>query len=249
MAARKIKTKKLSDIKSLTTTDLNKLTRSELASYVRDAADIANKRLKRMEGTSAGEFSPAYQSWKRAGSRRFSAGRKNLNELRSEFRRAVRFLELKTSTTRNTNQMRRRVIELTGLEGLSLENEKKLWELYRQYNAYARYYGIEFDSESEIKAVADIFKQMKNWSKGDIDKLIAERYDKMNVGSQTMYVDKLTGDTMTRDEAFTQTRFNLIMERAERLTYKDPSMEDLNKFFGSQATFGGNEDGDEYLWF
>lgn len=102
----------ISTIASMPTDYILTLNRQELSRLVSRLASAGNKRLKRLETEGLAKLSPAvYQSKKISKGRtrkskikKFSTKGKTLNELRSEYVRAVNFLNTKTSTVKGTKQ-------------------------------------------------------------------------------------------------------------------------------------------------
>lgn len=100
----------IKDILSLDVETISKLNKKELSKLTVQLGSAANKRIKRIEQKN--ENSPAYESIIKSGGK-ISAANKNINQLRSEFARAKKFLEAKTSS-------------LTGIKAFRSDIEKRL---------------------------------------------------------------------------------------------------------------------------
>lgn len=123
---------KTSDLLSMSSLDVSKLTRSELAKATRQLADIANKRLKRLETAEAGINSPLYQKTMETGY--FRTGGKNQGQLQAEFQRARSFLNKKTSTVSGWRKMRTKTLKRIGVpeEDQKSFDDKSFWQTYRR---------------------------------------------------------------------------------------------------------------------
>ena len=88
----------IKDISNLDWSDVQKLTRKELASLTSRLVSATNKRLARLEKSELGE-SPAFRSFKvRTGLDKLSVKGKSHGQLQRVFTEAKHFLNLKTST-------------------------------------------------------------------------------------------------------------------------------------------------------
>ena len=92
----------IENILSMDIDKFNKLKEPDLKKIVGRLVSAANKRIRRME--SAGIESPALSGVKRSGGT-FSVKDKNLDQLRSEYARAKRFLTSKTSTIKGAKKV------------------------------------------------------------------------------------------------------------------------------------------------
>lgn len=118
MPAKKVKSKKgykvegksIQQLMRLRPTTIEKMSQKDLARVVTRLSSAANKRVRRIEAK--GISTPATRQAERSGGK-FSAKGKNLNELRSEYKRVKTFLKSETST-------------LTGYKKFSKRFEQKL---------------------------------------------------------------------------------------------------------------------------
>lgn len=103
----------------------------ELKAEIQKKANIAHKRLKRLEKNNLTEL-PAYQQWVKDGEVRFGVRGKNYNELQAELARLNRFLDSKTSLVRQANEYLKNIASLTNVEYKSVkELPNKLREFFR----------------------------------------------------------------------------------------------------------------------
>lgn len=133
-----VKGLKISDIVSMDWERLNKLSEKDLRSLTNRLVSASNKRIRRLEKTTRGTSSFAYQSVQERG-RKFSTRGKNVNQLKQEFKLAKQFLGYKTSTVKGWKEYRTKVEQRTGYatEGESLNwperTWEKYWEVYRKF--------------------------------------------------------------------------------------------------------------------
>ena len=103
----------------------------ELKAEIRKKANIAHKRLARLEKNNLTEL-PAYQQWVKEGKVRFGVKGKNYNELQAELARLNRFLNSKTSLVRQANKYLKEIARLTNVEYKSVkELPNKLRNFFR----------------------------------------------------------------------------------------------------------------------
>lgn len=133
-----IKGLKIQDIMSMSWDDLNKLSGKELRQITGRLVSASNKRIRRLEQTSRGKSSFAYQSVKERG-RKFSTRGLNTNQVRNEFANARRFLNMKTSTVKGWKDYREimleRITKTLDIDelGWSEKTESKFWKVYRRF--------------------------------------------------------------------------------------------------------------------
>lgn len=118
--------------------DIDRMTEGQLREAVRTLADAANKRLKRLGETEIGRHSPAYEkAMKRSFTTdqggKFGTQGKNRNQLRSEYKAAVDFLNLKTSSVSGWKKTREKAYKKIGGDfGGSAKAEIGFWSTYRK---------------------------------------------------------------------------------------------------------------------
>lgn len=102
-------------------------------------ASMANKRLRRLESNNLTDL-PAYQTWEKHGSIKFSVKGKDYNQLQSEYWRLTNFLSARTSTVREANKFLREMAENTGIKYNGLADlkakSKQFFELYDKVKEY-----------------------------------------------------------------------------------------------------------------
>ena len=103
----------------------------ELKREIQRKANVAHKRLKRLERNNLTEL-PAYQQWVKDGQVRFGVRGKSYNELQAELGRLNRFLDSKTSLVRQANKYLKDIAEMTSVEYKSVkELPDKLSSFFR----------------------------------------------------------------------------------------------------------------------
>ncbi len=103
----------------------------ELKREIQRKANIAHKRLKRLEKNNLTQL-PAYQQWVKDGKVRFGVRGKNYNELQAELARLNRFLDSKTSLVREANKYMKDIANMTGVKYASVkELPDKLSNFFR----------------------------------------------------------------------------------------------------------------------
>lgn len=103
----------------------------EIKKEIQRKANIAHKRLKRLEKNNLTEL-PAYKQWVKDGKVRFGVKGKNYNELQAELGRLNRFLNSKTSLVREANIYLKDIAQMTGVEYKTVkELPNKLTNFFR----------------------------------------------------------------------------------------------------------------------
>ena len=133
-----IKGLKITDIMNMSWDDLNSLSGKELRQITGRLVSASNKRIKRLEQTTRGKSSFAYQTVEERG-RKFSTRGLNTNQVRTEFSNARRFLKMKTSTLKGWKEyresMEERITKTLDIDELnwSEKTESKFWKVYRRF--------------------------------------------------------------------------------------------------------------------
>lgn len=133
-----IKGLKITDIINMSWDDLNSLSGADLRKITGRLVSASNKRIRRLEQTSRGKSSFAYQAIEERG-RKFSTRGLNTNQVRTEFANARRFLKMKTSTIKGWNEYRsgveERITKTLDIDelGWSERTESKFWKVYRKF--------------------------------------------------------------------------------------------------------------------
>jgi len=108
-----------------------KTTIEELKREIQRKANVAHKRLKRLEKNNLTEL-PAYQQWVKDGKVRFGVRGKDYNELQAELARLNRFIDSKTSLVREANKYMKDIANMTGMKyGSVKELPDKLSNFFR----------------------------------------------------------------------------------------------------------------------
>lgn len=120
---------RIDELITLTSKDVAKMSRAELAKVVSQLASAGNKRLRRLETTPMGTESRPYKTAMEVGN--FSVAGKNQGQLQNEFKRVTEFLKTKTSTVSGWKAEKTRVYKRIGDKFDSEEAEKAFWRAYR----------------------------------------------------------------------------------------------------------------------
>ena len=117
------------ELVNLSSKDVAKMSRQELARVVSQLASAGNKRLRRLETTPMGTESRPYKTAMEVGN--FSVAGKNQGQLQNEFKRVTEFLKAKTSTVSGWKTEKAKVYKRIGGKFDSEEAEKAFWKAYR----------------------------------------------------------------------------------------------------------------------
>lgn len=126
-----VKGKSTNQLIKLSGTQLNKLSRKELAQVVSRLGSTANKRLRRFEKKDT--TSPATEYVKRTGGK-FSVKGKNIESLKKEYLRVKGFLEAETSTITGAKKVRKNVINKLKEFGIDIKENQydKFFKVYER---------------------------------------------------------------------------------------------------------------------
>ena len=133
-----VKGLKLDTILNMDWEQLNSLSESEMKQITSRLVSASNKRIRRLEQTTMGTSSFAYQKVESRG-KKFSVRGKNLNQVKQEFKLAKQFLQYKTSTVsgwkKYRSKMEKRVSGETYGESQQWKDAtwKKFWKVYRRF--------------------------------------------------------------------------------------------------------------------
>lgn len=128
----------IQDIMNLSWEQINTMGDVELKQITSRLVSASNKRIRRLEKTTRGKSSFAYQTVEDRG-RMFSVRGKTTNQVRQEFKLAKNFLNMKTSTVSGWKKYRKqtedRMVGATGGESLKWKDAtwKKFWKVYRRF--------------------------------------------------------------------------------------------------------------------
>lgn len=179
----------IDDIMNKDWNDLAKLNLVDLKALTQRLVSASNKRLKRLESSNVGDYSSALQGRKKSGGR-FSTKGKNINEIRSEFRKAKAFLKSKTSTITGTrkviNTMSKKITG-SGLDKVggfkSERTYKRFWNLYHDLEqTQSGLIGIVGGSAEVQKIVYDAMKNNRSNAGAiqEINQRLDELYEDLN---------------------------------------------------------------------
>ena len=158
----------------------------QLKREIQRKANIANKRLKRLEQNNLTQL-PAYQQWVKDGAVRFGVRGKTYNELQAELARLNRFLDSKTSLVKEANKHLKDIAQMTGVKYKSvkelpdkLENffriSEKIDEYLRNIEGSASAIGYHKIWEV-VNQVVEMEGKELDGSERDIESIIQEAID------------------------------------------------------------------------
>ena len=138
-----MKTYTMKDLERFDASDVAKMSRAELAKLVSAFASTANKRIKALQETYAGEYAPALsavkvksKNWTKENPEydivKISVKGKTQGQLQAEFARVKRFLGHETSTVGGFKKVRKHIQEQLGFAFKDLEEEKEFWRIYKR---------------------------------------------------------------------------------------------------------------------
>lgn len=119
----------IKELLNMSSLEVAKLSRQELARVVSQLASAGNKRLRRLENTPMGTESRPYKNAMKVG--KFSVAGKNQGQLQNEFKRVSEFLKTNTSTVSGWKAEKARVYKRIGGSFDSEDAEKAFWRAYR----------------------------------------------------------------------------------------------------------------------
>ena len=173
----------IKDILEMDFSDIQKLTRKELANVTSRLVSASNKRIRRLEKTELGE-SPALRSLKaRTGDIRLSVKGKTQGQLQRTFTEAKHFLNLKTSTIGGYKSVIKNIKKSIGERTGKSISEVDVSKLYSTLHK-AQELGLvdkrgSKGSEQAVNEIIDILERNPEKSIDDIINDIDDWYDEM----------------------------------------------------------------------
>ena len=230
----------LKDIQQTSTIDTNNMTVEQLRNLVGNAADIANKRIKRLQANEWGRNSIAYQKWADAGAKKFSTKGKNEGQLKAEFKRVKNFLESQTGSVTGQTKFRRKIEERLGRKFETPEEESKFWEGYRAWESKEENKGYLYESNGAVTAYgstteADIEAKMSTMK----PKYTDENGVEFIWSDFDGYVDE-KGNLLTYEQARDIAEGEVIRERADKYLIASPESQALRGYSFEGPGLGGN---------
>lgn len=188
-----VKGLKISDIMNMDWDTLNKLNKEDLKSITSRLVSASNKRIKRLAQTPRGKSSFAYQSVEERG-RKFSVRGMDTNQLKNEFSRAKRFLNMKTSTVRGWKEYRSQMETRThgATSGESVNWSERTWSKYwKVYRRFSETHGGTYkkgDSDRIQQMLTEIMESNdKRRSADTFQRMIEDEYESMYEENQEDY--------------------------------------------------------------
>ena len=186
--------------------------KSQLISVVKSMTQASNRRLRELDKSEVGQYSPAYMNLKESGKKRFSENYAKMghNDLMHQFAETKKFLSAKSSTLKGWNEIRGNIrkrlatnkatgeVNQESLKKMKLfkndyktERSAKIWHnremrFWKLYNRLVNEYGAilsQLDSDRIQEILANV-QLSRNEAKSDDDIIQA-----MNVLVQNLYYD------------------------------------------------------------
>lgn len=158
----------INELLNLSSRDVSKLSRQELARVVSQLASAANKRLRRLERTPMGTESRPYKTAMEKGN--FSVAGKKHGQLQNEFKRVSEFLKAKTSTVSGWKAEKARVYKRIGGGFDSEEAEKAFWRAYRDLAKSEKALHNSFGSDETQRQLRKELSNVKQLTQEEIDR-------------------------------------------------------------------------------
>ena len=173
----------IKDILNMDFSDIQKLTRKELANVTSRLVSASNKRIRRLEKSELGE-SPALRSLQtRTGENRLSVKGKSQGQLQRTFTEAKHFLNLKTSTIGGyksvVKNIKKSVSERTGRSISEIDVSKLYSTLHKAQELGLVDKRGSKGSEQAVNEIIDILERNPNKSIDDIINDIDDWYTEM----------------------------------------------------------------------
>lgn len=176
MSVKSFKGKSIGEIADMSIEELNAMDRGTLAKAVSRLSSAANKRIKRIK--EQGLETPATKSVDKSGGK-FSTRGKSLNQLRSEFIRAKRFLANKTSTVKGYKAFKKEFFDRVQAKADIRANLSDS-ELNRFWDIYSKSANLQpFVNGSPVlqKIVFDMFIKYQDEESEDILTRVQQKFD------------------------------------------------------------------------
>ena len=180
-----VKGMKISDIINMDWEQLNRLSGKELKQLTSRLVSASNKRIRRLEKTTRGKSSFAYQTVEERG-RMFSVRGKDTNQIKQEFKLSSNFLKMKTSTVKGWKKYREQLEERTAsaTSGESMDWSDKTWSKYwKVYRRFEEQHGGTFkkgDSDRIQRMLRSIMESSdKRKSADSFQRMIEDEYNDM----------------------------------------------------------------------
>lgn len=173
---------------------------AELKREIQRKANIAHKRLKRLEKNNLTEL-PAYKQWVKEGAVRFGVRGKNVEQLQQELNRVNRFLESKTSLVREANKYLKETADIVGVKYKSVkELPELLSNFFRLSDKVEEYLRLTEGSASAIgyhkiwevvNEVVEVEEMTMDMTDEQLEELMAKVIEAIGIESELEALDNL----------------------------------------------------------
>ena len=173
---------------------------AELKREIQRKANIAHKRLKRLEKNNLTEL-PAYKQWVKEGAVRFGVRGKTPEQLQQELNRVNRFLESKTSLVREANKYLKETADIVGVKYKSVkELPELLSNFFRLSDKVEEYLRLTEGSASAIgyhkiwevvNEVVEMEEMTMEMTDEQLEQLMAKVIEAIGIESELEALDNL----------------------------------------------------------
>ena len=173
---------------------------AELKREIQRKANIAHKRLKRLEKNNLTEL-PAYKQWVKEGAVRFGVRGKTPEQLQQELNRVNRFLESKTSLVREANKYLKETADIVGVKYKSVkELPELLSNFFRLSDKVEEYLRLTEGSASAIgyhkiwevvNEVVEVEEMTMDMTDEQLEQLMAKVIEAIGIESELEALDNL----------------------------------------------------------
>lgn len=183
-----MKTYTMKDLERFDASDVAKMSRAELAKIVSAFASTANKRIKALQETYAGEYSPALsavkvksKNWTKENPEydivKISVRGKTQGQLQAEFARVKRFLGHETSTVGGFKKLRKHIQQQLGFAFKDLEEEKEFWHTYKKIRTGNKQLVENVGSPPIYDLIYQYMTDERGYDRDEIVNKIFDRYE------------------------------------------------------------------------
>lgn len=182
------------------TKELQEQRLAELKREIQRKANIAHKRLKRLEKNNLTEL-PAYKQWVKEGAVRFGVRGKTPEQLQQELNRVNRFLESKTSLVREANKYLKETADIVGVKYKSVkELPELLSNFFRLSDKVEEYLRLTEGSASAIgyhkiwevvNEVVEVEEMTMDMTDEQLEQLMAKVIEAIGIESELEALDNL----------------------------------------------------------
>lgn len=191
---------------------------AELKREIQRKANIAHKRLKRLEKNNLTEL-PAYKQWVKEGAVRFGVRGKTPEQLQQELNRVNRFLESKTSLVREANKYLKETADIVGVKYKSVkELPELLSNFFRLSDKVEEYLRLTEGSASAIgyhkiwevvNEVVEVEEMTMDMTDEQLEELMVKVIEAIGIESELEALDNLNWTGVEIENGVARYRINI----------------------------------------